>query len=115
MIPAVILGVIVIVLALFGSALILRSRSSKALDALNDQRRLVHQLATRPTVTAPETGLSAASALRRLLELGLIEPREYIEKKMQAERGEKKMSAKHLLEEGLISQEQYDRLAEKRE
>ena len=114
-IPAIILGFVIIVLALLTSALILRSRSSRALDELNGQRRLVHELRTQPSITAPATGLSASSALKRLLELGVLQPKEYMEKKMLAERIEKKMSAEQLLDEGLISQEQYDALTRKQE
>ena len=113
MIPAMIFGFVTIVLALLVSALILRSRSSRALDELDGQRRLVHEIRTQPSVTAPAGGLTAASALKRLLELGVLQPKEYMEKKMLAERLEKKMSAKQLLDEGLISQEQYDALTRK--
>jgi hypothetical protein len=113
MIPAMIVSFVIIVLALLVSALILRSRSSRALDELDGQRRLVHELRTQPSVTAPATGLTASSALKRLLELGVLQPKEYMEKKMLAERIEKKMSAKQLLDEGLISQEQYDALTRK--
>jgi hypothetical protein len=107
-IPAMVVGFVIVVLALFGSALILRSRLSRALDELNE-------LKTQPSIAAPETGLSTPSALKRLLELGVLQPKEYMEKKILAERIEKKMSAKQLLDKGLISQEQYDTLARKQE
>jgi hypothetical protein len=110
---AIFLGFIIIVLALLSSSLILRSRSSRALDELNGQRRLVHELRTQQP--GPATGLSASSALKRLLELGVLQPKEYMEKKMLAERIEKKTSAKQLLDEGLISKEQYDVLTRKQE
>ena len=113
MIPAMIVGFVIIVLALLVSALILRSRSSRALDELDGQRRLVHELRTQPSVAAPAVGLTAASALKRLLELGVLQPKEYMEKKILAERIEKKMSAKQLMDEGLISQKQYDALTRK--
>ena len=114
-IPAMVLAFIIIVLALLTSVLILRSRSSRALDELDDQRRLVQGLRTQPSATVPTTGLTASSALKRLLELGVLEPKEYMEKKMLAERTEKKTSVKQLLDEGLISQQQYDALTRKQE
>jgi len=115
MVPALVLGFVIILLALLTSALILRSRSFRVLDELDGQRRLVHELRTQPSITAPATGLSASSALKRLLELGVLQPKEYMEKKILAERIENKMSAKQLLDEGLISQEQYDALTRKQE
>jgi hypothetical protein len=115
MIPAMIIGLVMVVLTLLVCALILRSRSSRALDELDGQRRLVHELRTQSSVTVPATGLTASSALKRLLELGVLQPKEYMEKKMLAERLEKKMSAKQLLDEGLISEEQYDALTRKQD
>ena len=113
-IPPVILGLVTITVALLACALILRSRSLRALDELDGQRRLVYEL-RQPGIAAPATGMSASSALKRLLELGVLQPKEYMEKKILAERIENKMSAKQLLDEGLISQEQYDALTRKQE
>jgi len=103
-----VLGFVAIVLALLGSALILRSRLSRALDELSELR-------TQPRIAAPETDLSTSSCLKRLLELGVLQPKEYMEKKILAERIEKEISAKQLLDKGLISREQYDALARKQE
>jgi len=94
---------------LTGSALVLRSRSIKALEEANIQRRLLLELQSRLS-GVPETASSASFALKRLLELGILQPKEYMEKKMLAERMERKTSAKQLLDEGLISKEQYDAL-----
>jgi hypothetical protein len=108
-IPAMVLGFVIIVVALFGSAMILRSRSLRDLDELNELRTNVRMVAPE------EVDLSASSSLKRLLELGILQPKEYMEKKIMAERMEKKMSAKQLLDKGLISREQYDILAGKQE
>lgn len=108
LIRAVVLGLVILTFMLTGSALVLRSRSSKALEE-------VGQLQSQLTGLSPERGSSASSALKLLLELGILEPKEYMEKKMIAERLERKMSAKQLLDEGLISKDQYDALARREE
>jgi hypothetical protein len=109
-VTAVVVGLIFLIFMLGGSALILRSRSSKALGEADGLRGLVRELQSQP-----ERASSASSALKRLLESGVLQPKEYMEKKMIAERLERKMSAKQLLEEGLISKEQYDALVRKEE
>jgi len=90
-----------------GFLLLVRSRYRGQLDEL---RKFVNQLKKEQGRKTSET---ASSALKRLLELGVIQPKEYIEKKMLAERLEKKTSIEKLLEEGLISKDQYDALIQK--
>jgi len=90
-----------------GFVLLVRSRYRGQLDEL---RKFVNQLRKEQGGKTSET---ASSALKRLLELGLMQPKEYIEKKMLAERLEKKASIQKLLEEGLISKDQYDALIQK--
>jgi len=114
-IPALILGLAILVFAFLGSAVILRSRSSRTLEQLEHERRLANDLRIQHAGASQETGSSAASALKRLLELGILQPREYMEKKVLADRIERKTSAKQLLDEGLISKEQYETLTGKRE
>jgi hypothetical protein len=106
--PAMVLGFVMLVIALLASALVLKSRSSRALEELD-------KLRTRPSAITTESELSASSALKRLLELGVLQPREYMEKKILAERIEKKTSAKQLLDKGFISKQQYDALTQKQE
>jgi hypothetical protein len=105
------IGLLVLALVQFGSVLILRSRASKTLEELNAERRMVLELRSELSGFSPETAYSASYALKRLLEMGVLQPKEYMEKKILAERLEKKMSAKQLLDEGLISKEQYEALA----
>jgi hypothetical protein len=106
--PAMVLGFVMLVIALLASALVLRSRSSRALEELD-------KLRTRPGAIPTESELSASSALKRLLELGVLQPKEYMEKKILTERIEKKTSAKQLLDKGFISKQQYDALTQKQE
>lgn len=111
-IPWLTLGLVVIAVLLVGLVLIIRSKLSGALE---DARRQTHELRSQLGAIPKETPSSAGSALKRLLELGVLQPKEYMDKKILAERIEKKMSAKQLLDEGLISQEQYDTLTRKQE
>ena len=111
-IPWLTLGLMVIAVLLFGVVLIIRSRLSGALE---DARRQIHELRIQLGTVPKETPSSAGSALKRLLELGVLQPKEYMDKKILAERLERKTSAKQLLDEGLISQEQYDTLTRKQE
>jgi len=107
-VTALLLGLVVLVFLLTGSALVLRSRSSKSSQEADSQRRLVRELQNELSLFPPERASSASYALKLLLELGVLQPKDYMEKKMIAERLERKMSAKQLLDEGLISKEQYD-------
>jgi len=111
-IPWVTLELMVIAVLLVGVVLIIRSRLSGALE---DARRQIHELRSQLGTVPKETPSSAGSALKRLLELGILQPKEYMDKKILAERLERKTSAKQLLDEGLISQEQYDTLTRKQE
>jgi len=91
---------------------VIRSRLAGDLDRERQSvRELQSQLQTRSETTQPQD--SAESALRRLFDLGLIEPKEYMEKKVLAERLGRRMSAKKLLDEGLITKEQYEALVRK--
>jgi hypothetical protein len=63
-----------------------------------------------PSAPRPlETADTASSALKPLLEMGVLQPKD-AEKKMLAEQLDKKASATKLLDEGLISKEQYEAL-----
>jgi hypothetical protein len=108
---AVGIGLLVLALVECGSVLILRSRESKVLEELSAERRMVHELRSELSGFSPETTYTASYALNRLLEMGVLQPKEYMEKKILAERLERNMSAKQLLDEGLISKEQYEALA----
>jgi hypothetical protein len=111
-VPWLTLELVIIAVILIGLALIIRSRLSGALE---DRRRQILELRSQLGAVPTGTPSSAGSALKRLLELGVLQPKEYMEKKMLAERLERKMSAKQLLDEGLISNEQYEALILKEE
>ncbi len=107
----IMLALVAIIAMLLGASLILRGRYLRASAEADIQRRLV--LESRNQIAPPETTSGASGALSRLLELGVIQPKEYMEKKMTAERLERKANAKRLLDEGLISNDQYEALIRK--
>lgn len=92
-------------------ALIRRSGSRKVQDELTHLRRQVELGSQLPRQLPSGTSAPAASsALKDLYEAGVLSPKEYMEKKMLTDRLERKMSAKQLLDEGLITKEQYELL-----
>jgi hypothetical protein len=103
---ALLMGIVL----LFAAVIIIRARLSRDLDQQRGQLRYLQEKLQGQSKSAGE---SIELALKRLLELGVLQPKEYMEKSILAQRLGRKVSVKKLLEEGLISKEQYDTLTRK--